>query len=285
MIGVLGLLCYCAATVLLAPVVLMAGAWQVRRPRLALGLWHGVFASGLVAAGASLAWSVLEGVRVNFSTPAAGTPWILPTVLVLTGWISLGVVGAVAALVLQRAESILIVDRQSHGTVAALLELAAVRTTLVGRTRVSFVSVEEPVAFAAPGLNTIIISTVLEEVLDPAELRAVIEHERTHLLQRHGLVKRLARLNSACLPGVLCARRFERATNTLLELIADDRAARVCGHRAVSAALAKLAVIRERESMLLRAERLAARSGLGSGRRGVAAAGLTTRSDGIIRTD
>src|SRR5690606_9085903 len=102
----------------------------------------------------------------------------------------------------------------------------------------------------------IVISSGLTDRLSPAELRAIIEHERAHLRGRHDLATRLAALSCACLPAVLASQELHRATQLLTELIADDAAARRCGRDVTASALAKLSAAAGDQLMLLRAERL-----------------------------
>ena len=87
-----------------------------------------------------------------------------------------------------------------------------------------------------------------------------VEHERAHVDLRHGLVLRLAEVNAACLPRVRAAAEMMRSSALLVELVADDAAARRCG-TAVASALRTLGTLEDDESMLLRALRLEQRQG------------------------
>lgn len=253
---IVGLIVLCAVAILGAPRLLTIGTWQIRHPQMAMTLWHFLFAAGLCGAAVTMVWSVWVAVDANASSHDHNVANLLPLIMVIAGWVSLGVLGATIALVMQRAETMVVDDRDAYGNVATLLDVATYQTLAISGTSVAFVDVQAPIAFAAPGINVIVISSFVADTLSPRELWAVIEHEHTHLLQRHGWSKRLTRLNSACLPGLMAAEKFERATSMLVELIADDRAVRICGHEAVASALHKLAVINGNESMQLRADRI-----------------------------
>jgi Zn-dependent protease with chaperone function len=82
-------------------------------------------------------------------------------------------------------------------------------------------------AYCVPGLrSTIVVSAGALELLDPAELAAVLAHERAHLRERHDLV---------LLPFTALRRAFPRSGRCgdayrtvalLVEMLADDRALR-----------------------------------------------------------
>src|SRR5699024_126739 len=118
---------------------------------------------------------------------------------------------------------------------------------------------DDVVACSLPGREpAIIIPSRLESVLSRAELQAVIAHEYAHLRGRHHLLRRIAQINAACLPRRLRAgREFDRATTLLLELIADDAAARQAGAVHLANALAKIGDVASDPSLSVRAERLA----------------------------
>jgi predicted Zn-dependent protease len=107
----------------------------------------------------------------------------------------------------------------------------------------------------------------MEDELTPGQVRAVIEHERAHLVGGHAWITQVARLNAACLPRLQGAREFQSAVRLLVELIADDAAARVCGRAEVAGALAALGSVRQDEGLMLRSRRVAARTGGGGLRR------------------
>lgn len=275
MFAIVALLVAAAAAIFLAPLPLTLGSWRMRFPRLALFLWHGVFLAGLASALASLAVSLLLAVMLD-SDPHDTGGWLGPTVIVVAGWIGLASVGGVGALVFSRMEPITSALRQTQEQFNLLAASASYRSTRIGGVDVVFIDSELATALSFAGARPrILVASRLEEELTPAELRAVIEHERAHLVGRHGLVAQLAQLNRACLPRLLGAREFQRATALLVELIADDAAARVCGAASTADALARIGEIQGNDSMILRARRLRARPPRVT-RRGAARAALGT---------
>ena len=84
-----------------------------------------------------------------------------------------------------------------------------------------------PVAYCLPGIRPrIVISSGTQRLLDQAQLAAVIEHERGHAHERHGLV--MLPMTSLTEPfrWIPYARLAPRAVAGLLEMAADDHAAR-----------------------------------------------------------
>jgi Zn-dependent protease with chaperone function len=255
---VVSLLACATAAVFGAPLLLRPAGWQSRHPQLALGLWCTAFGTGLVAAGSSLGWAIGTALA---SPPDATSSQLglVTTLLAGFAWTGLAGVGAIASLVMTRAEPL----SQEHRGLVALCRLLvhdpASRHRRLGSASVVVVASRLPFAVSLPGAPPqIVLTSRLEEDLAPGQLRAVIEHERAHLAHRHAWIARVARLNAACLPRLAAAREFERAVRLLVELIADDHAARVCGAEDVVGALAVLAAVRDDEGLALRARRIAA---------------------------
>lgn len=243
-----------------APFLLARGAWRVAYPRLALALWHAAFAIGVLCAVASLLWTTAFACLMG---SAGCTGWLEPTVVVIAAWVGLAGFGAIVALVVSRTEPLAEADRALRLQLTHLT--ATNRCHDVRGVRVVVLESDVPVAFSVRGDDArVVVTTRLERELTPAQLRAVIEHERAHLVQHHGFISQLAQVNRACLPAVPAAREFERTTKFLVELIADDAAARVVGAAAVANALLRVGTMQGDESVLLRARRIAQRPPRGS---------------------
>jgi Zn-dependent protease with chaperone function len=87
-------------------------------------------------------------------------------------------------------------------------------------------------AYCVPGLRSrIVISAGTLELLDQAELAAVLAHERAHLRERHDLVLLPFTALLRAFRWSAVARRAEGAVALLLEMLADDHALR---HRPAS---------------------------------------------------
>jgi Zn-dependent protease with chaperone function len=82
-------------------------------------------------------------------------------------------------------------------------------------------------AYCLPGIRSqIVVSAGTLELLAPAELAAVLAHERAHLRERHDLVLLpFTALRRAFPRSAMCA-EAHRAVALLVEMLADDRALR-----------------------------------------------------------
>lgn len=189
-----------------------------------------------------------------------GTEWLGGfgvTVTSLFVWSGLGAGGALAALAVTRSEPI--TEAQKTTEIAAILLAARARYRVesIGRHHITYIRDDRLVACCTPD-GRILISSGIEETLPADQVRAIVEHERSHLRRNHARMIQLARLNAACFPFLACAREFERTIQLLSELAADDDAARACGPASVCNALGVLANRTGDHGMVLRAERLAA---------------------------
>jgi len=94
------------------------------------------------------------------------------------------------------------------------------------------------VAYCVPGRPaTIVLTSGALAVLDPAQLTAVLAHERAHLAGRHHLLIALTRALAASFPAVPLLTRGPAEVARLAELCADDAAARRSGRPALITAL------------------------------------------------
>lgn len=97
---------------------------------------------------------------------------------------------------------------------------------------------EQPVAYCVPGRPAaIVLSSGALAVLDPAQLTAVLAHERAHLAGRHHVLTGLTRALSACFPAVPLFARGAQEVARLAEMCADDAAVRRSGRPTLIAAL------------------------------------------------
>lgn len=96
----------------------------------------------------------------------------------------------------------------------------------------------QPAAYCVPGRPAaIVLTTGALAVLGPAQLGAVLAHERAHLAGRHHLMIWLTRVLAASFPGVPVFTRGPAEVARLAEMCADDVAARRTGRPALVAAL------------------------------------------------
>src|SRR6185437_1824856 len=96
----------------------------------------------------------------------------------------------------------------------------------------------QPVAYCVAGRPAaIVLTSGALAILDPAQLTAVLAHERAHLAGRHPLLITLARGLTAVFPGVPLFSRGAAEVERLAEMCADDAAARHSGRLALITAL------------------------------------------------
>lgn len=208
-----------------APNRLAAATWPTRAPSYALVLWQALgLAVGLLAILTCLTVALApagdthaEAVSAVLAGTAPSLPW--------WSWLAF----ALAALLFLRLFSVLVVSgvrtvRARHKN-RVLVDLVATRNPLLARTRV--VDHDVPTAYCLPGLRPrVVVSRGVLDLLREDEVRAVLAHETAHVDQRHDLV---------VLPFVALRATFRRSAGVrtaqeqvalLVEMLADDRAAR-----------------------------------------------------------
>ena len=232
------------AAVLLGCLVLVAAVlpprlararWPLREPVLALLLWQ---SAGL--AGGLLCLTL----AVTLALAPVGTTWSegwarLPQGLPASSWLPalLGVV------LLSRLASVLVsstvrtLRARRHNR--QLVDLVAERNPLLRGT--SVVDSTRPVAYCLPGGQPrLVLSRGTLSLLTYEELTAVLAHERAHLDQRHDLVVLPFVALGATFPRLAAVRTARAQVALLVELLADDRAARHHDREHLARALHKI---------------------------------------------
>lgn len=257
----LTLVAYALATLAAAPLLVGRGRWRVHRPGLALTAWFAMFFSGLFAATGSLAAAVAAALDQVLDAHRDSDSVLGLLGVIALCWLGFGPLGAALFVVTERARPILLREQETRLELTELVHRLRYRTERFGDLTVGFLRYERAFACTLQGLDMdVLVSSGAASALSRAELAAVIEHERAHVDLRHGLVLRLAEVNAACLPRVRAAVEMMRSSALLIELAADDVAARRCGP-AAAGALRTLGTLEDDESMLLRALRLEQRTG------------------------
>ena len=88
------------------------------------------------------------------------------------------------------------------------------------------------------------VTTGARALLSSRELNAVLSHERAHLDGRHHLLVGLGQALARALPALVLFRQLGRQIPRLLEMRADDAAARVHGGDTVARAIATMSTAR-----------------------------------------
>ena len=185
---------------------------------------------GLAAAVAHTLSSCLHALEAAFPAPSRGPWWHLAgaaLMLLLTArWVTVSAA---------RARS------SSRRRLAQHDLLRLVARPLASDSDVFLVEHETPLVYCVPGRRSMVVVTRgARDTLSPQELAAAISHERAHLEGRHGAVISLAENTRRALPLLPACRQAPQAIAALIELVADDRAARRHGATTVASALFRL---------------------------------------------
>jgi Peptidase family M48 len=223
------LVTYATALAVLAPLVLPRSAWVSRAPALAIAVWVALCASvalSLLLAGLALATQpepALAGAVPAHAVAVGGTVIAL---LVL----ACGVCGVASAVSRARRQ------RRRHAEAVAVLghplpELGAV-----------VVEHDAPAAWCLPGRDrAIVVTTGALRALDAQQLRAVVAHERAHLRGHHHVILAAADAIARAFPLLPLCRNAGVEIASLVEMLADDTAARSHGRAALASALVGVA--------------------------------------------
>ncbi|MFF4615106.1 M56 family metallopeptidase [Nonomuraea jabiensis] len=243
MIAAAVLALYTVVAAIWLPRLMRTARWADRAPRLAIAMWQ--------AAGASVVASAVLAAFV-FAVPAdvvghglAGLFEICAAMLsdgqgpTVAGAGALLAAGAVLARLLFCGAAVLVrtsMERRTHATMLGLLgrrdrDLDAI-----------VLDHDERLAYCLPGRRAqTVITTGALRSLTPEQVAAVLAHERAHLRGRHHLALAAARTLARAFPKVPVFGAAEAEIVRLIELLADDVAARRHPRVQIAAALVGLA--------------------------------------------
>ncbi|HET7415248.1 MAG TPA: M48 family metalloprotease [Arthrobacter sp.] len=212
-----------------APIILSRAAWPARSPFTAMILWQAIaLAGGLSMIGAMLIWglaplgdTLLEGLgslsAIVFGNGPAGALGVWH-VFALSAALLLG-----THLVFTLLLTYVRIHRQRRRH-RDLLQLLSSPSPESADTVV--INHPAPVAYCLPGgaRSVTVLSDGLVDLLEPAELEAVLLHEQTHLTQRHHLLLWAFAAWRAALPWLPTSQLAQHSVNELIEMLADDEA-------------------------------------------------------------
>jgi Zn-dependent protease with chaperone function len=218
--------------------------------RLGLVAWLTAMASALASAGIALqflaraavaGWSRLAQVvcRSVAGHTCTATGYQGAAFEFAVGVIATVAVLAAAVLIWRYGHNVQRAQRQTraHAGVARITG-----RKLPGEDRAVVLDAAQPVAYCLPGRPaTIVVSSAALALLDPAQLAAVLAHERAHLAGRHHVLIALTRGLAAVFPAVPLFARGAEHVAQLAEMCADDAAARRSGRGTLVAALLAMA--------------------------------------------
>jgi len=231
----------------LGAAALASARWPYRAPGAAILLWQALGLSwGLAAVGSlaalgavpgryGVAGGALSGAIRALRTTALGAPTLIAVA-------RLAVLAASAALfallcwVLVAASATVLVARRRHRDLLSLLAHGDPKVP-------GALVVDHPAAaaYCVPGLRSrIVISAGTLDLLDAAELAAVLAHERAHLRARHDLVLLPFSALGRAFPWSRLVRQAHATVALLVEMLADDRALRHRPARELATALLRV---------------------------------------------
>jgi Zn-dependent protease with chaperone function len=220
---------------------LMRASWPRRSPAAAILLWQALgLAAGLAAVGALLAVGVsgqgtrprgvLSGLGMLASRLASGQLLDSHASPLVTA-VRATALAAGLALLTALCLMLVLAFTDAIGARRRQRELLALLAHGDPKAPGALV-VDSPAAaaYCLPGIRSqIVVSVGTLDLLAPAELAAVLAHERAHLRARHDLVLIPFTSLRRAFPGSRVITQAHRTVALLVEMMADDRALRVRG--------------------------------------------------------
>ncbi|MBB4921822.1 M56 family metallopeptidase [Kitasatospora kifunensis] len=252
MTALLGLLLLGVLLATAGPLLLTRAGWAEREPVLALLVWQCLVVAVLLCCLLSLLLAVSAALPEVRTLLFAGAPQGVEAAYGLAGaegWgrfcaalLALG--GLRTALSLAREIRAARAERgHRHAELAHRApELPAATGDLPAR-RERLVVLENvrPEAWSLPGPQSrLVVTTGALSRLTDRELEAVLSHERSHVRARHHWLAQCAQALAAGFPGVGVFSAFRDQVGELVELAADDRAARRHGRLTTAHAMVEI---------------------------------------------
>ncbi|WNB84759.1 M56 family metallopeptidase [Cellulomonas sp. ATA003] len=230
----------------LAPRLLRRSAWVDRSPAMGIVLWQALSLSVVAAtvlAGAALALpdvpftanlaelisACSAALRAQYATPAGAAASTTGAVFA---------VGVTARVGFCLTAGLVRAHRQRAAQLQALRLVADIHH----RSGALVVEHDVAAAYCLPGRGRhIVLSTAALAQLDADELTAVLAHERAHLRHRHHLVLAASAALRSAFPRVPAFADADEELRRLVEMHADDVAARGSARLTIATALVRLA--------------------------------------------
>ncbi|WP_144673501.1 M56 family metallopeptidase [Arthrobacter sp. U41] len=228
------------------PILLSRAQWPARSPFTAMLLWQAIaLAGGLSMIGAMLVYG-LEPIGDNLLAglkSLAGMVFNNAPTTELGFW-HIFALSAAALLTAHLVFTLLLTfykiqrQRRRHRELLALLASPS-----ADGPRTMVINVDSPVAYCLPGgaRSVTVLSDGLMAALEPAELRAVLNHENAHLDQRHHLLLWAFAAWRQALPWLPTTRLAQEAVSSLIEMLADDVALKTASKATLIKAIAIVA--------------------------------------------
>lgn len=220
------------ALVLVSPGPLWVRRWRFlhRVPRAALVLWQAGTVAALVA-------SVGAGVTIGVALWEQGLEH--PAWTVLLGLVLLFSANVVARL----AWSVVVIARQTARRRRRHRDAVDLLARVEEGSGIRVLAEAMPIAYCLPGLrrSRVVLSEGTLATLAPAEVDAVLAHERAHLRARHDVVLDFFAALHHAFPLAVRSEVALQEGRLLVEMLADDAARRRAGRVPLARALVHLA--------------------------------------------
>jgi Zn-dependent protease with chaperone function len=220
-------------------------------PRLGLAAWLTAIASVLGSAAAALVflvrsalagWSSLAEVVCRSVAGHSCAPTVYQSAAFDFGLGALALVAGLGAAAASWRFGRHVQRARQHTAAHASAARIAGRQLSGGDGAAVVLDAPQPVAYCLAGRPaTIVVSSAALDLLDPAQLSAVLAHERAHLASRHHVLVALTRGLAVIFPAVPLFARGAENVGRLAEMCADDAAARRSGRGLLVTALLTMA--------------------------------------------
>lgn len=232
-----------------APRVLAGRADLRRTPRLGVVLWLVALVGIVVAWGVGATLLLADALRTIIGSTAGSVLCNGPLAVLCarpmdltparaTVAITIAAGGAAAVILVRhmiRVGGWLLRARRAHNDHLDMLRLLGRPAPGLGEGAVVLDAPERAVYCVSGG--TVVVTTGALKALTGAELAAVLAHERAHLRGRHHVVLAMVRAFATAVPAPALFSTAKAEIGTLLEMAADDTAARRHSRRALLSAL------------------------------------------------
>ncbi len=222
---------------------LARASWPLRMPRLGIAVWQVLtvtFVASALVAGLiiavpclpkSVSWDAVAELRNHYDSAGRVAASIIAALVTL----------AAAGRLIWATASALAIARRRRARHDEALALVGRRGPFPG---VVLLEDERPAVYCLPGRRRIVFTTGALRRLDRQQIQAVLAHERAHLAGRHHLVIMLARVLPGAFPGIPFLAVAASQIGSLVEMAADDAAARRAHRLTLAGALLTLAEVR-----------------------------------------
>lgn len=246
MIAATALIIFAVLVAVLGPALLRRSPWLERSPKMGIAMWQAlsfsllstVTLAGLALALPAIPWTTDLALLIEACAMLLREQYSTPGGAIVSG------AGVIAVLV--------VLGRVAYCLALGLTRSMRTRTThvqalsLIARPHHQYdalvVEHKSAAAYCLPGgAGYVVLTSAAVAALDHEQLVAVLAHERAHLQGRHHLVLASADALQRAFPRVALFREARSALGPLVEMVADDTAARSSDRLTVATALVRLA--------------------------------------------